>query len=451
MHSVELHPGQARVYDSLFLSKLIRFGVVCASRGWGKSFFAAVAAATAIFELLELDESVPNKNVYIIAPTYDQVTDIYYPILAYELGMESYAIQTSRDTGRFRFNKNVELRLVSFEAVERLRGKGAYFVVNDEMSSWKKGITPKEAWEGIIQPCIITRWSEERAKYFGSKSAGRGLTISTPKGYNYFEEMYHFQERDNRWGSFHFDYRQSPFLDPEEIERIKHTIDPIQWASEYLALFQESGNSVFYMFDRKIHVRPDIEDFWLPDEIYPKGEDVHCNIDFNVGIQATSFWAMRGKQMQFIDEFQGHPDTETLAKAIKARYKDHKIFAYPDPTGNSKKTSAPVGQTDYTILKDHGIQVLARKKSPPIVNSVNAVNARLKNAADEVNMFLHPRCIGTIKSLERTKWVDRNPDTATIDKSEGVEHYSDGVRYGTEYNFPIVDGTGRRVKRGFNF
>ena len=45
--------------------------------------------------------------------------------------------------------------------------------------------------------------------------------------------------------------------------------------------------------------------------------------------------------MHFLDEMKGHPDTETLAIAIAAKYKGHRIFAYPDPSGKARKTSAP--------------------------------------------------------------------------------------------------------------
>ncbi len=122
--SINLHSGQSEVYEDLFVNQSARFATVCCSRGWGKSYMAGVAAVTAVFELLELDINVPNKTVYIIAPTYDQVTDIYYPMINYDLGMENYAIKSSRDLGRFVFPKNVELRLLSYEAVERMRGKG---------------------------------------------------------------------------------------------------------------------------------------------------------------------------------------------------------------------------------------------------------------------------------------------------------------------------------------
>jgi len=447
--SINLHEGQSEVYEDLFVNQASRFSVVCCSRGWGKSYVAATAGVTAIFELLELRENVPNKTVYIIAPTYDQVTDIYYPLINFDLGMEHYALRSSRDLGRFIFPKNVELRLLSYEAVERMRGKGAYFVVWDEVSSCKRGITPKEAWQGVIQPTIITRWSNERALTYGSKSPGRALIISTPKGYNYFHEMYNYQEQNSDWKSYHYDYTQSPFLDVKEIEKIKNNLDPIEWASEYLASFTESGNSVFYCFDRKLHVKADLPDLYPPDG-GEKGETVHINIDFNVGLQCSSVFAIRGKQIHILDEFKGHPDTETLAIAIKTKYKGHQIFAYPDPSGRARKSSAPVGRTDFSILEAHGIRCLAHPKAPPIIDSVAAVNKKLMNANKQIDLYVHPRCSGVITSLERTKWVDKNPDTATIDKSEGVEHYTDGIRYGVEYLFPVGQGT-KRTSRGFNF
>ena len=62
----------------------------------------------------------------------------------------------------------------------------------------------------------------------------------------------------------------------------------------------------------------------------------------------------------------------------------------------------------------------------------------------------HPKCVNTVKSLERTQWVESNPDSATIDKKEGVEHWSDALRYAVEYLYPIRAGTAV-IKRGFGF
>ena len=440
MSNIILHPAQSLVYTKLFIERFIRFCVVVSSRGWGKSYFAASAAATAIHELLALHPRVPHKIVYIIAPTYAQVTDIYYPLLMYEFGFEHLVIKESRADGRFWFENGVELRLLSYEAVERMRGMGAYFVVCDEVESWTKGLGFKASWESIIQPCITTRWSRLRAEAYRSPNPGRALIIGTPKGYTYLYDLFNMNEVDHDWGSFQFDYTHSPYLDPDEIERIRHTIDPLDFAREYKASFEESGNSVFYCFDRKIHVRDDLVDFVNNDKYK---EDVHIGIDFNVGIQASSCFAVRGGQVHYLDEFKGHPDTDTLAKVIKAKYidKGHKVHAYPDPSGRSRKTSAAVGVTDFTILQQYGVICHAKPSAPPLVDSAKCVNRMLKTAAGDVSMFVHPRCTGTIISLERTIWTDTNPNIATIDKSLGVEHFSDNVRYSMAHLFPIKAGT----------
>ena len=446
---IDLHPGQSKVYKDLMIDQAMRFGVVCCARGWGKSWLAGSAAVTAVFELMALPVHVPNKKVYIIAPTYGDVTDIYYPMLNYDMGLEKFAVASSRALGKFVFPGNVELILLSYEAVERMRGKGCYFAVWDEVSSCKKGISPMEAWQGVIQPAILTRWSRQRAAMVGSKAPGRALIIGTPKGYNFFQELHTYQEVDPMWKSYHYDYHDSPFIDEEEIDRLRATLDPIEFASEYLASFQESGYRVFYTFDRNMHVTRDLPYFYKPTKDY-MGEDVHVPIDFNVGVQASSAWAIRGNQAHCLDEFKGQPNTEELAKYIKAKYEGHRVFCYPDPTGKARKSSAPVGVTDLSILGSFGFTVLARKKSPPLVDSVKAVNRKMLTADGSIDMYYHPRCKGTITSMERTKWVDNNPDIAVIDKSEGVEHFSDGVRYFTEYLWPVRGGRDV-VKRGFNF
>ena len=243
---------------------------------FGKSYLAACAAVIAVQELMELDEDVPNKNVAIIAPTYQQAIDIYYPLLAYQLGMEEHAIKSSRVAGTFWFPKNVQLKIWSYEASERMRGTGQYFVVADEVCSWRgAGSSLKESWESVIQPCISTRWSKQNADKYGAKP-GKALIISTPMGFNYFYEMYNRQDADSQWKSYHYTFEDSPYLDDEEISRVKLTLDPLKFAREYTASFEDSGNTVFYTFNRKEHIDKDLPTF-------ETGEDVHVAIDFNVG------------------------------------------------------------------------------------------------------------------------------------------------------------------------
>ena len=443
MTEISLHEGQSEIINDLFVEEDTRYAVVCASRGFGKSYLAATAAMLAVQELMDLPEDVPNKNVAIIAPTYSQAVDIYYPLLAYQLGLEEFAEKSSKAAGQFWFPGNVQLKIWSYEASERMRGTGQYFVVADEVCSWKgAGSTLKESWESVIQPCIATRWSKQNAKKFNARP-GKALIISTPMGYDYFYEMYNRQDSDANWKSYHYTYEDSPYLDDLEIERVKLTLDPLKFAREYTASFEDSGNTVFYTFNRKEHIDKDLPYF-------ETGEDVHVAIDFNVGIMASCVFALRGNQIHILDEMQGHPDTETLARSLVEKYKGHRIISYPDPSGKARKSSAAVGRTDFSILQSEGIQTRAHNKAPPIVDSVAAINKKFKNANGDIDMYIHPKCVNTIKSLERTAWVESNPDTATICKKEGVEHWTDGLRYAVEYLFPVRGGS-KVTKRGFGF
>jgi hypothetical protein len=430
MSRIKLHAAQSEPFRDLFVKKTVSNAVVCASRGFGKSVLAATCAVKAISELLQMPDGTPNRNVALIAPTFSQAVDIYYPLLAYQMGLENAASKCSRANGTFWFGPEVHLRVWSYEASERMRGTGQYFVVADEITSWEGGGTnPQEAMESVVMPCITTRWPD----------AGRSLTISTPKGHDYFYDMYNFEDLDDDYKAYHYTYRDSPFLSNKQIEKAKLTLDPLKFAREYEASFDDSGNTVFYCFDRKAHV-----DSSLPD--FAPGEVVHACIDFNVGIMACSIFALRGGQMHFISEFQDHPDTESLAKRLQQSYQGHEIIAYPDPSGRARKTSAAVGKTDFSILESHGIKTRARRKHPPIIDSVAAVNRKLKNANGDMDMYIHPRCKNTIRSLERTTWTESNPNIATIDKRGGDEHYSDGVRYATEYLFPVASGDTRIIR-----
>ena len=440
---IKLHEKQSEVIRDLFVDKNNRYAVVNASRGFGKSYLAATAAIIAVQELMDLDEDVPNKNVALIAPTYSQAVDIYYPLIAWQLGMEDFADKASKAAGQFWFPNNVQLKLWSYEASQRMRGTGQYFIVADEVTSWKgAGMNLKESWESIIQPCVATRWSPMNAKKFNA-NAGRALIISTPSGYDYFYEMYNRQDSDTDWKSYNYTYKDSPFLDEEEIDRIKLTLDPLKFAREYTASFEDSGNNVFYTFNRKEHIDKGLQPF-------EDNEDVHVAIDFNVGIMASVIFAIRGNQIQILDEMQGHPDTETLARALCEKYKGHRIISYPDPAGKARKSSAAVGTTDFSILQSYGIITRAHNKAPPIIDSVAAVNKKFKNANGDIDMLIHPKCVNTIKSIERTQWVESNPDSATIDKKEGVEHWTDALRYAVEYLYPIRAGT-KATTRGFGF
>ena len=439
MKTITLHKAQSPIIEHLFKPLdpnnpeewKLRFATLVGSRGLGKTFVASTAVALALGELESLDESVPNKNIALLCGSHTQVRDVYWPVLAYQLGLESLAISSSRENGRFVFPNRTEIKCWSADAYERLRGTGQYMIVGDEMPTWKvPGGSIKDAWESVLEPCIITRWSAKQAKAIGAPSPGRALFPSTPLGKDYFYDLSQRDGRDSRWKNFHYTYRDAPHLSVQDIEDAKKNADPIKFAREYEASFEDSGLNVFYTFNQRLHVK-NLEPF-------EEDEVVHAAIDFNIMLNCTSFHAIRGGQIHCLGEHRGSANTEELATYIKRRFPKNKVVCYPDPTGKRRVTSATIGATDFAMLREAGFTVLAKKASPPIVDSVAAVNRKLLNAAGDIDFYVDASCKGVIDSFERTRWLEDRAETATIDKSDNVEHYSDGIRYMVDYLFPVA-------------
>lgn len=459
MTTIELTEHQAEVFKYMFdpldpqdsSSWRIRNGVLVASRGFGKSFIAATCAANAVTEMMALPESIPNKQVVLVAATNVMVSSIYLPILNNIFRLHERALDFNRTTNTFKFSNNVTLKLFSFEAIERIRGQGIAVLITDEMTSWSNDQSKiQEAWESVLYPCVTTRWSPARAKDLNSHTPGRTLNISTPRGFDYFYDLYNLEKLDKSWKSWRFDYTHSPYLDPAEIEKVKLTMDPTKFSREYGASFEESGLSVFYCFNRDRNLIAVDKDT----KIQP-GEQLLIGLDFNVGKMSSCICVERGGQLLLLDEYVGANNTEEWCRRIWEKYgKDHDIAVFPDPSGNARKTSATAGTTDFSIIKNARneyawkFSLHARKAAPKIVDSVAAVNKKLLDAAGNVNFLVSNDCRESIRSLERTSWVDNNQDSAMIDKKQDLEHMSDAIRYLIEYRYPAVSefrGSHRRT------
>ena len=438
--TVKLHPKQSEPVRWLFSpagNDKLRFAVVPAARGFGKSWLGATVAALCVQELEALPLDVENKRIAIICATLDQAEQIYFSLLYYVFNLGQVAKIKKKPSLRFIFPNRTELTCWSADAYERLRGLGQYLVIADELSSWKvKSGTVQDAWESVIEPCIVTRWSPQQSKAVGAPSPGRALIISTVKGRDYFYDMTLRADKDPRWKVFKYTYRDSPLLSQKDIEDAKENSDPLRFSREYECDFGESGLSVFHQFNRKEHVLEKDSD--IP--YFEKGETVHASVDFNIMLNCTAFHAVRGDKIYALDEFKGAKNTEDLARTIKAKFPDNPVVCYPDPSGRNKSTKAPTGQTDFTILQDAGFKVLSRKKLVSIVDSAAAVNRKLKDAHGKVSYRVHPRCYELIQSFERTMWSETTPDSAKIDKKHNIEHFTDGVRYFIEYKWPIRSG-----------
>ena len=198
-----------------------RFKVVAAGRRCGKS---RLAATTLIIEALKCP---PGSAVLYVAPTNGQARQIIWDVLM-EIGREVIANSHINQMDITMIN-GAKIYVRGADRPDTLRGVSLTYAVLDEVADIKP-----EAWEQVIRASL-------------SDKKGRAIFIGTPKGRNWFYDLYKLgqNETDPDWKSWHFTTKDNPLIDPTEIESAKKTLSSFAFKQEYLASFDNAGSDVF--------------------------------------------------------------------------------------------------------------------------------------------------------------------------------------------------------------
>jgi predicted phage terminase large subunit-like protein len=256
---VELHPKQTEVFNDKH-----RFKVVAAGRRFGKS---RLAAWTLIIEGLKSKD----KDVFYVAPTFQQAKDIMWTVLK-ELGHD--VIKTVHEnTAVITLVNDRKIYLKGSDRPDTMRGVGLAYVVIDEYADMKP-----QVFEQILRPAL-------------SDVKGGALFIGTPKGRNHFYELYSMAQKDEDedWVSFHFTSFDNPLLDPNEIEAAKKSMSSFSFRQEYLASFEAAQSDLF-------------KDEWIK---YVDKEDIPKDGQYYIAIDLAGFEDINkqaGNKKKHLDE-----------------------------------------------------------------------------------------------------------------------------------------------------
>ena len=198
-----------------------RFKVVAAGRRCGKS---RLAATTLIIEALRCP---PGSAVLYVAPTNGQARQIIWDVLM-DIGREVIASSHVNQMDITMIN-GAKIYVRGADRPDTLRGVSLTYAVLDEVADIKP-----EAWEQVIRASL-------------SDKKGRAIFIGTPKGRNWFYDLFKLGQNDTDpdWKSWHFTTKDNPLIDPGEIESAKKTLSSFAFKQEYLASFDNAGSDVF--------------------------------------------------------------------------------------------------------------------------------------------------------------------------------------------------------------
>jgi len=377
-----------------------RFRVVVAGRRFGKTHLS-------IRELC-WHAREPNKEVWYIAPTYKMARQIVWRKLKNRLQDLNWITKTNETELSITLRNGSIISLKGADNYDSLRGVGLDFIVLDEFAD----IDPL-AWYETLRPTL-------------SDKGGRALFIGTPKGIgNWAYEIYQNALDNAAWKSYSFTTIDGGRVPEAEIEAAKKDLDERTFRQEYLATFETFSGRIYYAFDRTLNVRK--YEGATPDVIY-------VGMDFNIDPMSAVVALRHGDTLHIIDEVRlFSSNTQEAVSEVKQRFPRSKIWAYPDPAGHQRKSSAG-GATDITILANAGWIVKAPRQHTPVRDRINAVNSRLCDTTGIRHLFIDPKCKYTIEGLERQVYKE---GSSQPDKDGGYDHMNDAIGYMVDYLFPV--------------
>lgn len=381
-----------------------RFKCISAGRRAGKTYLS-------IREIC-YRARIPKQNIFYITASYRQAKLIAWKLLKEKLLDLRWVKKINESELSITLKNESTISLKGSENIDALRGVSLSYVVIDECA-----IVDPELFQTIIRPALADQ-------------QGGGLFISTPRGKsNWFYDLYNMQEKlPNEWHSWSVTTLEAGFVDEEEIAQARNEMSLKQFKQEFEASFETTESRIAWAFNREHNIRE------LPEGLDTRTILLGC--DFNVAPIAGCIFVQDKDNLYCIDEVQmWNSNTQELADEVKRRYPNSKIFAFPDPSGSSRKTVAN-GATDHTILQNAGFVVKSPRKHDAVRDRINATNARFCSADGERRLFISKSCKYTIESLEKYNFKE---NTQIPDKGgkQDFSHQFDALSYCVAYIFPL--------------
>jgi phage terminase large subunit len=392
---VKLSESQKRVAEDPH-----RFKVVIAGRRFGKTFLA--------LRQLCFYARVPNKDIFYITSSYRAAKMILWKPLKRRLQDLRWIEKINESELSITLKNGSTISLKGAENPDSLRGPSLYYCVFDEVSE-----IDSETFFEVIRPALADQ-------------EGGALFIGTPKGKsNWSYDLFCMSQDNESWASWQFKTKDGGFVTDLELEAAKKELDSRTYRQEFEATFETFEGRVAWAFEREHNVRILVQ---------PDTRVLYVGVDFNVSPITAAIMTRVGDDLYVIDEILMHSsNTQELVEELHRRYPASKIFAYPDPSGKARKTSAG-GLTDHIILSNAGFVVKAPNKHNSVRDRINALNSRLCSSDGVRHLFVDPKCKYTIESLEKFCYKE---GTQIPDKDSGFDHIFDALSYAVDFIFPI--------------
>ena len=332
-----------------------------------------------------------------------------------------------------RLINGAQIWVVGLNRPERIEGSPWDGGVLDEYgnmraSAWPEHIRPALSDRGGW--CDFTGVPEGRNHYYDLDRSARAQMMMAPGP-------------GGDWASFH--WISADILPAQEIIAARRDLDDLTYSQEYEASFVSFEGQAYYPFAEASHC--------ARLNYSPRADLVLC-FDFNVapGIAAVLQEQMLPNGLPgtgVIGEVHipRNSSTPAVCRRLIADWGGHQgdVICHGDATGGARG-SAKVGGSDWDLIRAElspvfgpRLRLLIPRINPRERVRVNAVNARLKNAAGDVRLMVDPAQAPHVqKDFEGVRLLAGGAGEIDKKADPGLSHLSDAIGYYVAHQFPLV-------------
>ena len=384
-----LHRNQKAVWQDSS-----RFRVLVAGRRFGKTHLA-------ITELIIAALINKDQNFWYIAPYREQAKTIAWNKLKSLCPKEDIKFNESELTATFNLTGSI-ISLKGADHEESLRGSGVSGMVVDEVATIRDS---KKVWDAELEPMLADK-------------RGWVLFIGTPKGKDYFWEMYlKGQRKEDGYASWHFRTIDNLALDlSEEVADAQKTKAAHYFRQEYEASFEDYTGLIWPEFNEK-HL---IEPYPIPAS-YPKIAAIDPAMSGTTAVLKSAI-DENGNLIIYSEYYEQNKRVSEVAEVIKDN-----LRWFIDPA-SAMRNMTKDGQlySLYNEYADNGIN------ATPGENDVEAGINRVAEYFKSGKIKIFKTCKNLVYEIERYHWSEERETVSGIMKPKpfkSMDHLCDCLRY----------------------
>lgn len=422
------HPVQRALVNAV--ENGVRFPIVPAGRRSGKTERAKrFLSRQAMW--------YPREKFFAAAPTYAQAKKIWWDDLKLLTLSGIHPKKPSETELKLFLPNETEIHIIGLDQPQRIEGINWTGGVIDEIADVKS-----ESLEANIMPALNT--VDPTRPFYRAWC----WFIGVPDGLNHYYDMAEYARTsgDKDYALFH--WTSEEILPPDVIEAAQRTMSRKQYNQEYRASFETAGGRIY-------------EDYGLANytatSIQP-GEELHWTHDQNFTPLSSAVAVIRDDIPYFLDEIvlESAVSRQSAIEFVE-KFKNHEnktVYIYGDPAGRAGEKHGH--KSDYNEIEDvlrlNGwkFQRRVRMSHPSIKDRQNAVRARIKNAKDEIRLYVHPK---------NARWTHKGLSTVQLkdgsafqeDDTNKYQHITTAVGYFVDWHWPAGRSLGGSGKVTGNF